>query len=294
METLESLHRKLDGAKDLKSVVRTMKVVAALNIGQYEKAVQSLDDYFKTVALGLFVYLSRNDLNVITTNKIPKNEKSTYAIVFGSDQGLVGQFNDTLSDYVCQSLQSLSGNKEIWAVGERVQMLLIDAGFPNAQLYSVPNSVQTITPLVNQLLLKSEETQKNSGVNDVYIFHNQQKEGLGYESICRRLLPLDETWIQSFSEYTWPSKNIPQIVGDKQQTLTSLIHSYLFTSIYKACAESLASENACRLAAMQRAEKNIDELLEDLKLTFHSLRQSTIDAELFDVVSGFEAIKKDL
>lgn len=296
METLESLHRKLEGAKDLKSVVRTMKVVAALNIGQYEKAVQSLSDYFKTVALGLFVYLNRNDLNVITTNKISKNEneKSTYAIVFGSDQGLVGQFNDTLSDCVCQSLQALSGKKEIWAVGERVQMLLIDAGFPDAQLFSVPNSVQTITPLVNELLLKSEETQNQLRVCEVYIFHNQQKEGIGYESVCTRLLPLDKTWIQSFSEYTWPTKNIPQIEGNKKNTLTSLIHSYLFTSIYKACAESLASENACRLAAMQRAEKNIDELLEDLKLTFHSLRQSTIDAELFDVVSGFEAIKKDL
>ena len=41
---------------------------------------------------------------------------------------------------------------------------------------------------------------------------------------------------------------------------------------------------------MQRAEKNIDELLEDLNRTFHRLRQSAIDEELFDVVSGFEAL----
>lgn len=47
-----------------------------------------------------------------------------------------------------------------------------------------------------------------------------------------------------------------------------------------------------RLAAMQRAEKNIDELLEDLNRTFHRLRQSGIDEELFDVVSGFEALSR--
>jgi len=41
---------------------------------------------------------------------------------------------------------------------------------------------------------------------------------------------------------------------------------------------------------MQRAEKNIDELLENLNRTFHRLRQSGIDEELFDVVSGFEAM----
>jgi len=61
----------------------------------------------------------------------------------------------------------------------------------------------------------------------------------------------------------------------------------------EAYAESLASENASRLAALQRAEKNIDELLDDLSLKFHGLRQSNIDEELFDVVSGFEALKDD-
>ena len=59
----------------------------------------------------------------------------------------------------------------------------------------------------------------------------------------------------------------------------------------KEYADSIASENASRLTAMQRAEKNIEELLDDLNHEFHSLRQSSIDEELFDVVSGFEALK---
>ena len=75
-------------------------------------------------------------------------------------------------------------------------------------------------------------------------------------------------------------------------TLRVLIREYLFVSLFRACAESLASENASRLAAMQRADKNIDELLEDLNGRFHRLRQSTIDEELFDVISGFEALLK--
>jgi F-type H+-transporting ATPase subunit gamma len=64
----------------------------------------------------------------------------------------------------------------------------------------------------------------------------------------------------------------------------------LFISIFRACAESLASENASRLAAMERADRNVDELLKDLKGSFHRLRQSGIDEELFDVISGFEAL----
>jgi F-type H+-transporting ATPase subunit gamma len=72
-------------------------------------------------------------------------------------------------------------------------------------------------------------------------------------------------------------------------TLPALIREYLFVSLFRACAESLASENASRLAAMERAEKNIDELSASLQQTFNRLRQSRIDEELFDVIAGVEA-----
>jgi F-type H+-transporting ATPase subunit gamma len=79
-------------------------------------------------------------------------------------------------------------------------------------------------------------------------------------------------------------------MGGGTETLRVLIREYLFVSLFRACAESLASENASRLAAMQRADKNIDELLETLNGTFQRMRQSGIDEELFDVVAGFEEL----
>ena len=79
-------------------------------------------------------------------------------------------------------------------------------------------------------------------------------------------------------------------MGHNIETLRALVREYLFISLFQACAESLASENASRLAAMERADKNINELLEQLHSSFHQLRQSGIDEELFDVVSGFEAL----
>jgi len=292
METQESLRRKLTGAEELKSVVRTMKAMAASNIGQYVTAVSSLD-YYRTVSLGIIAYFRHAEIDVIIEKKESKgtNKKIICAIVFGSDQGLVGQFNDSLTDFVTQSLQALQGKKEIWAVGERVQLLLSDIGYITSKLYPVPNSVNAITPLVRQILIKSEEGYEQGNIKEVYIFHNQPKSGSGYEPVCQRLLPLDEKWRQSLIKLKWPTKLIPQVIGGIKPTLLALIHTYLFTSLFKACAESLASENTSRLTAMQRAEKNIDELLEELSHKFHSLRQSSIDEELFDVVSGFEAMK---
>ena len=90
----------------------------------------------------------------------------------------------------------------------------------------------------------------------------------------------------------WPTKNLPEVIGDRERTLAALVREYLFVSLFKACAESLAAENASRLAAMQRAEKNIDDLTGTLNQTFRRLRQTSIDEELFDVLSGYESLSK--
>ena len=103
-------------------------------------------------------------------------------------------------------------------------------------------------------------------------------------------MPLDAQWQQGLAEVRWPTGNLPEAIPGVTGTLRPLIREYLFISLFRACAESLASENASRLAAMERAERNIDELLENLNGTFHRLRQSGIDEELFDVISGFEAL----
>lgn len=292
MDTLESLRTKLESAADIDAVVKTMKAVAASNIGQYEQSVAALDDYYRTVSLGLTAYFKAEKINTYKNAEAPKiKEPVIGVIVFGSDQGLVGRFNDSLTDFVSQTLNPLVSKKEIWAVGERVQLLLQDVGFTITKLFAVPNDVNAITTLVEEVLVKAQQSIEAQGIDTLYIFHNQPKDGTGYLPVMQRLLPLDATWQQKFTEANWPTNNLPQVAGSIQPTLSALISEYLFVSLFKACAESLASENASRLNAMQRAEKNIDELLEDLNNTFHRLRQSSIDEELFDVVAGFEALK---
>jgi F-type H+-transporting ATPase subunit gamma len=70
------------------------------------------------------------------------------------------------------------------------------------------------------------------------------------------------------------------------------VRQYLFASLYQATVDSLTSENASRFASMQAAEKNIQERLAELHARYRSSRQNSITAELLDIVSGFEALKK--
>ncbi len=292
-DSLAGLRRKISGAGDLKSVVRSMKALAAASIGQYEKSVLALGDYYRTVELGLVVCLRKRGRATAELAGRKGAAKTVSAIVFGSDQGLVGQFNDVLADFVAKTLGPASGEKNVWAVGDRVHARLADANLPPVGLFAVPTSAGAITPLIGQILIEIESRHGNGEIDQLYLFHNQLKSGSAYEPISQHLLPLDEKWRLGLANLPWPSENLPEAIGCQKQTLRAIVREYLFVSLYKACAESLASENASRLAAMQRAEKNIDNLVEGLNQSFRRLRQTSIDEELFDVLSGYESLSKD-
>ncbi len=292
-DTTASLRRKITSAGDLQSVVRTMKVLAASSIGQYEKSVLALGDYYRTVELGLGACFRESDPALLKVERKGHPDASVIgAVVFGSDQGLVGQFNDIVADYTIKTLAALPGKPKVWAVGERVQARLADAGVQLMGLFALPNSVKAITPLVGRIQVGSEAHRTEGDYAQLYVFHNRPKSGALYEPVSQRLLPLDAQWQQGLAKVHWPTKTLPEVMCCGTVTLRALIREYLFISLFRACAESLASENASRLAAMQRADKNIDDLLETLHGTFHRLRQSGIDEELFDVISGYEALAK--
>ena len=289
-DTQTSLRRKIDGAVKLESVVRTMKAVAASSIGQYEAAVRALADYELSVKLGLSVCFRQAEPFAMHSSKETAGGV-VGTIVFGSDQGLVGQFNETMAEFVEKSLETFPGEKRIWAVGERLYARLADADLPLAGKFGVPSSVNAITSWVSQLQVASEE-QGAGGCAQVYVFHLRPTSGALCEPVSQRLLPLDKQWQKDIAEIRWPTNSLPELFGHNETTLSALIREYLFISLFKACAESLASENASRLAAMRRAEKNIDSLLSDLNRTFYRLRQSSIDEELFDVITGFNALSQ--
>ena len=293
-DTTASLQGKINSAGDLQSVVRTMKAMAASNISQYERAVGALGDYYRSVELGFSVCFRRDAAAAPhLEGDTPTEARSLDAIVFGSDQGLVGRFNDLVADYAVTQLAAMPGRHRVWAVGERAHARLSDAGLPLMGFFNVPNSVKGITPLVGQILRECDGRPGEDAVTDLQLFYNRPSSRAVYAPVSQRLLPLDENWRRKLAALPWPTGNLPEVFGETTATLRALIREYLFISVFRACAESLSSENASRLAAMQRAEKNIDELLEDLNGAFHRLRQEKIDEELFDVVSGFDALRAE-
>ena len=193
-ESAASLRHKIASAGDLESVVRTMKAMAASNIGQYENAVRSLGDYYRTVQLGLAACLRHDSLPAIARHKTHQKVNAIGAIVFGSDQGLVGQFNEALVEFVVDTLGKLPGKKTVWAVGERIQSRLEETDLSPLAGFTLPNSISAITPMVGQILIEMEARREKDEITQVYVFHNQPKTGAIYTPVSQRLLPLDAVW----------------------------------------------------------------------------------------------------
>jgi F-type H+-transporting ATPase subunit gamma len=267
-----------------------MKALAAASIEQYEQAVRALDEYARTVELGLGACL-RQSPDAFVAASIPAHTHFLVDVVIGSDQGLAGRFNEIIVDYAVAALRTPRPSKrQVWVIGGRADSLLAEVGFTPAARFAVPASVTQITTLVEQILIELERCREREGTLEVRAFHNRPGPAATYAPADRRLLPFDETWRRLAKAAVWPSARRPEIVGGLTATLLAFIQGHLFVGLFQAFAESLASENASCLASMQRAEKNIGEMIENLGRDFRRMRQEAIDEELFDVLSGYEAL----
>jgi len=293
METLEGLKRKIHSAQELQGVVRTMKALAAVSIRQFEKAVESLAHYNRTILLALRVAIKRRSGQAAAQDSAAEG---LGALIFGSDQGMCGQLNEQIVAHAAREIDATgvaADRRTILVVGERAAARLEAAGERIDEVLPAPSALAGVTPSVQEVLLRILDWRAAQGIDHVMLFYSELLGGASYEPRTLRLLPVDRAWLDKLQREPWPTHVLPTFSMDWDALFSALIRQYLFVSLYRAFAESLASENASRLAAMQNAERNIDERLGQLQAQFHQQRQMTITEELLDIVSGFEALKED-
>jgi F-type H+-transporting ATPase subunit gamma len=292
METAESLRRSIAVTEELQSVVKTMKALAGVNIRAYERAANAVAEYNRTIEMGLQIALQRIPAHALPP-KHPTGVKLG-AIVFGSDQGMCGQLNDQVVSHASRALLKLAVKREsqaLLAVGVRAAGQLEGLGRKLEGSVQVPSSTSGITAAVEEVLRKIEEWHFERDIEFVVLFYARPVSGAWYRVRGVRLLPVDREWINSLKAKRWPSKVLPEFSMDETQLFRALIREYMFVSLYRAFAESLASENSSRLASMQVAEHNIDDRLRVLTTESRQFRQTSITDELLDIISSFEALR---
>ncbi|MGA9097439.1 MAG: F0F1 ATP synthase subunit gamma [Methanotrichaceae archaeon] len=290
MEELERLKSKIKNASELQSVVKIMKMISAANIREYGQAAESLTQYNKTIEMGLQIVMLNNP-EAFLAMRPADEEKRLGVVVFGSDQGLAGRFNEQIAGYAIAKINEIENKERIaLAVGERVVALLEGEGLHVETSLSFFEKTMGITQVMTDVLINIEEWRLRKGINQIILFYNRPTSDASFAPQMSYLFPLDMSWLKSLSQKKWPSRSLPMFSMNANELFSSLVRQYLFFSLYRAFVESLASENASRLMAMQMAERNIGEHLNELTVQFHRRRQEAISEELLDVVTGFEAL----
>ena len=283
MKDLQTLKRSIDSAESLKSIVSTMKALASSNIVQFHNAAQASGEYRQVLDKALSVTLQEREEDEA---QFENRKASTLHIVFGSDYGLAGRFNERIAAFAVQEIPS-SDEQLVVAVGHQVVPRIEDS-FTVRDIFTVPQTPDGITSMVQRLLI---EIDSYTDIGQTILYYNRPLEGVLFVEEKETLFPLDLKTLAGPAA-GWESRSLPTFLVDRELLLSHLLQQYFFITLYRAFCYSLASENASRLSSMQTAEKNIEELQEDLNFRYRLERQNSITAEINDVVSGFKAIRK--
>lgn len=295
MQSLEEIKRKISSTDSLKSIIRTMKLIASVNIRQYEKNLKTLTNFQHTIELSFQVALKALNKNNPYFSRHSDTGSKTGIVVLGSDLGLCGQFNEQIATFTAQRMAAMNLEPEltpIMAIGDKIVPRLEDAGFTITEKVLFPAGLQTgVAPVLQKLIFILEQWRDTRHIENVTVFFNKPAvELVNFEPTIQQLLPLDPVYLLELRNRKWESNSLPVFRMDVRKLLPAIIRSYLYMALHKAFVASLTAENAARLTAMQAAEKHIDEHILELRGLYNAERQESITSELLDIIAGFETM----
>ncbi|SEM28137.1 ATP synthase F1 subcomplex gamma subunit [Syntrophus gentianae] len=290
MAALKDIKRKVEAVQKTKQITRAMNMVAASKFRSAQTRMESFRPYamkFMDVLSSLALRVSP-DAHPLLAARDPKKIR---VLCMSSDRGLCGGFNTNMNKaterFVKEKLNA-GLNVELTAVGrksrdyfkrkyslvnERADIL---SKFDMSLAVDIANDV--ISPFVNE------------EYDELYLIYNEFMNVSVQRPVVVRLLPLPSVGQEAEAD---PDKTIDYVYEPSEEVLIEkLLSMYLHVLLYRALLETSAGENGARMAAMDNATRNCDEMISTLTLKYNKVRQSAITAELMDIVGGTEALAK--
>ncbi|HUN54392.1 MAG TPA: ATP synthase F1 subunit gamma [Smithella sp.] len=290
MPSLKDIKRKVVGVAKTKQITRAMNMVAASKF----KSAQAKMENFRPYAGKFMDVLNSLALRVDTTTHpllAVRDPKSIRVICLTSDRGLCGGFNTNLIKATDKFL------KDKAAEGKDVSLICV--GRKGRDYYRKKANI--IAQKVD-LLSKFDMTLAVSVADEViapfikeeydelYLIYNQFVNVSVQKPTVVRLFPLPSIGQDVDVD---PDKRLDYSYEPSEEILLQkLLPMYVHVLVYRALLETSAGENGARMAAMDNATSNCEELISSLTLKMNKARQAAITAELMDIVGGTEALAK--
>ncbi len=301
MPTLQDIMARIETVANIKKVTHAMQLVAAAKLTRAQERAQTVRPYAQELdgILGTLAALSgdsegetpmtmrffEDEPELETTRESLFGETKAERpalVVITSDRGLCGSFNANLTRAGNAFIKKHPGTRLI-ALGKKAltyfEMVKIKPEFHREGISDklAIEEIREITGRLVELYVKGE-------VDSVFLVYAKFRKGTLSDVTTQQFLPIPPVQgAEGADAYI--------LEPSRDQVFESLIPLYATTAIFSALADSFASEHGARMAAMQQATQNAEEIVDDLTITRNRMRQAAITKELAEIVGGAEALK---
>lgn len=275
MNTTKDIELKIHKFEGIKKIVISMKSIASLNLQKAQHLIDSIREYESQINETLKGILSYYpDINLSFT----KGKKAI--IVYGSDQGLCGLFNEKLANFVQTEFKEKEDFYGFIVIGKKLDDFITDN---KIKTFPAPIDYGSIYSYATNLMEFLSDLYISNQINEIYLSYNQFV-GIGkFKTVIKKVIPFE---IKRKNIYEYP----PIVDINPIEILSSSIIEYIYSNVFRAYIESFISENGVRMMNMNNASKSIEKSINKLEIEKNYFRQEEITNEIEEIISAYKVL----
>lgn len=279
MTRLAEIQGRIASMDELQDIVGAMRSLAGMRVQEALRALPGIRRYAGSMAAAIGSAL----LLQPPAGEEPAARQGRRALIlFAAEHGFVGGFNEHLVDAGEAGLDDAAA---LFVLGSRGAVLVLERGRQTAWSHPMATRMAGAPDTINRLTAELYGRIARHEISRVDMVYARYRQGSASSIERRRLLPLDMEALATDRRRQAPLHNLAP-----RALLEELAAEYMFALLMEAAVESIASENAARLAAMESAHDNLSTKLDQLRQASREARQGEITAELLDLITGAEAL----
>jgi F-type H+-transporting ATPase subunit gamma len=287
---IKEFNKKIVSLKNTRKMTKTMKMVSASKFKRAHKAQSAALDYSQRLT-ALMARLASSAQGQHPLMKPKKTVKNALIVLFTSDKGLAGGFNNNLIRAIRRFTAENSGHfakYELSFLGRRGYMAFrrsaaIKKYYENITIKPTFKDALTVSHDLAEGFLKNE-------YDEVFLAYNRFVSAISQVPTIERILPLSTEGIAQAKTAKTPQADY-LYEPEEAELFSFLVPKFMDFKVYFTLLENAAGEHAARMSAMDKASSNTGDLIDKYTLLRNRARQASITTELIEIISGAEALK---
>lgn len=291
MATLSDIKRKIGAVKKTRQITKAMNMVAAAKLRGAQSKMESFEPYAAKFAevLGNLASRIEPDIHPLLVQK--ESITRVELLHFSGDKGLCGSFNANLINRAVKWINEQKENGlecSLTIVGKRGRDFFKKRGYSIHDSHINAYGGVDIS-FVNQISRGMIERYLSDEIDGVYMIYSRFVSMAKLEPTLVKLIPIEPPTTEEKEDSSAEAEYLCE--PDPEALMIELLPKHINVQIYNAFLQNETSEHASRMAAMDMASKNCDDLVDSLTLVYNKARQAAVTAELMDIVGGAAALQ---